>query len=166
MKLRAPEPSDIDFIYMCENHPDRLLHGRTGLFLSRDQLRLYIKNYHERSLASGHIRFIVDNFDMQAGIADLYDIDNSSRRAFISVYIDEPFRRQGLGTRVLGELCEFGRDELGLFQLCATISTENAPSLALFMKCGFKEIARLPQWVRSHDGTLKDALLTVKKFSY
>lgn len=159
--LRAPEKKDVENIYKWENDPERLLHGRTGLPYSKGMIEEYVTSYNETALGSGHLRFIIDpgNIGSANGLADLYDIDLSSRKAFVSIYVDEAHRRKEIATQTLEELISFARDQLGLNQLVAVISDENAVSIRLFEKTGFKKIAELPQWSRSITGGLINAWL-------
>lgn len=161
--LRAPEPSDLEKMYEWENDPDRLLHGRTGLPYSKAFLSDYITTYNETALSSGHVRFIVSDHKMlPLGILDLYDIDLTSRKAFISVYIDSNYRNRGIAKSAVTEAICFARDQLGMNQLIAIVNEENQISLSLFKKVGFTHIALLPQWVRAMDGSLKSASLLAK----
>lgn len=164
MILRAPEPEDIEFIYQCENDPERLLHGRVGLPYSRESIRRYVEHYADEAILSGAVRFIVEDLGRTCGITDLYDIDNSARRAFLSVYISPHYRRKGLGAEALVMTCDFARDHLGLTQLNAIVADDNAISIKLFKKTGFFDVAVLPQWVRKSNGDLGDALLFSKIF--
>lgn len=159
MIMRAPEPDDLDFIYACENHSDRLLHGRTGLMLSKHQLKEYIEKYQDRALASGQIRFIIDNDNHAVGILDLFEMDHSSMKASVAIFIHETERRKGLAAEAILFAKEFARDEMGLHQIIATVSSSNIPSVNLFEKTGFQRIAVLPEWTRNCDGRLVDAYL-------
>jgi L-amino acid N-acyltransferase len=67
-----------------------------------------------------------------------------------SVYVDPSAQRQGLGARLLGQLCdEAGKRET--HALVASIDSENLPSIALFVRRGFREVARLEEVGRKFD---------------
>lgn len=167
MILRAPEISDIDFIYAVENHPHRLEHGRVGLPYSRQSISAYVENYNETALSSGHIRFIICSGETTAsiGIIDIYDIDLSSSKAFVSIFIKEEFRRKGIAHKALSQAISFARNELGLFQLVAVIASSNIASVKLFSSLQFKEIAVLPKWIRAMSGNFIDAFLFIRQLS-
>ena len=166
MRLRAPELTDVDFIYRVENHPERLLYGRTGLPYSRELITDYISNYNLTALDSGNVRFILEDTahgtSNSIGIVDLYNIDFSTRKAFISIYIEEEYRRQGHGTTAVKQAVAFARDNLGLNQIVAVVAEFNIASNALFAHLQFKQIALLPQWSRNTAGELANARLMNK----
>ena len=161
--LRAPELSDANQIYKWENDPERLAHGRAGLPYSLQLIIDYINSYSETALSSGNVRFVIDIEGKAGGLADLYDIDFSARKAFVAIYVDEESRGKGIGADALGELISFARGHLGLNQLVAVVGAENVPSRKLFLKAGFQDIATLPDWCRGTDGALTDASLLLLK---
>lgn len=163
--LRAPEKTDIDNIYRWENHPQRLLHGRTGLPYSRLLIADYIDNYSVTALSNGQLRFMIETDEgLTAGMADLYDIDFSGRNAKVSIFVDTPCQHRGIGTSAMAELLDFARDQLGLYQVAAIVSAENQASMKFFTKCGFNAIATLPRWTRGTSGALTDATILLYRF--
>lgn len=166
MMLRAPELTDVDALYLWENDKNRLEQGRTGLPLSRKVIWDYVNNYNQIALSSTDVRLMFDHEEFSpAGVVDLYDIELSASRSFVSIYVAQRCRKQGLGTLALEEVEKFARDHLGLQQLCAVVSSANLPSLALFTKAGYVELTKLPQWVRDASGELVSAILFLKKLS-
>jgi len=67
-----------------------------------------------------------------------------------SVYVDPSAQRQGIGARLLSQLCEEARRR-EMHALVASIDSENAPSIALFARSGFQEVARLHEVGRKYD---------------
>ena len=59
-----------------------------------------------------------------------------------SVYVAQAAQRRGIGRRLLARLCRDARDR-GKHAIVASIDSENAPSIALFAKEGFREVGRL-----------------------
>lgn len=158
--LRAPEPSDLDCLFKWENDPERLLHGSVGLPLSRDTIQLYIAGYNDVALTTGHIRFLFDDpGGNKAGVCDLYNLDHSSRKAFVSIFVDREYRQMGLASQAIDNLIDFARCHLGLHQLVAVVAIHNKASIKLFESKGFVDIARLPEWVRTFEGKLSEAIM-------
>jgi len=62
----------------------------------------------------------------------------------VSVYVAPFAQRRGLGARLLSSLVDEARRR-GLHALVASIDSENAPSIALFERGGYTEVARLPE---------------------
>ncbi|MDR2982444.1 MAG: GNAT family N-acetyltransferase [Puniceicoccales bacterium] len=67
-----------------------------------------------------------------------------------SIYIAETAQKKGLGRLLLGRLIK-SAEECGLHAIIARISADQAASLALHTKMGFKEVGRLPQVGRKFD---------------
>jgi L-amino acid N-acyltransferase len=61
-----------------------------------------------------------------------------------SVYVDRSAQRQGVGARLLSRLCDEARQR-GMHALVASIDSENSPSIVLFERGGFREVARLEE---------------------
>ena len=61
-----------------------------------------------------------------------------------SVYVDPSAQRQGIGGLLLSHLCDEAR-EREVHALVASIDSENSPSIALFERHGFREVARLAE---------------------
>lgn len=165
MTLRAPEPKDVEFIYKCENDPNRLAQGRTGLPLSKLQISRYVENYHAEALASGSVRFMIECDGETAGIVDLYDLDFSASKGFVAIYVDERHRGRGIGKEALAQLASFAVAQLSLVMLVAVVSEANDASVRLFRRAGYDAVALLPQWVRSPGGELISARLFVRHIS-
>jgi len=60
----------------------------------------------------------------------------------VSVYVAPFAQRRGIGSRLLSSLSDEAQAR-GLHALVASIDSENAPSVALFERRGFAEVARL-----------------------
>jgi phosphinothricin acetyltransferase len=61
-----------------------------------------------------------------------------------TVYVDPSAQRQGIGGRLLKWLCDEAHKR-EVHALVASIDSENAPSIALFARSGFREVARLDE---------------------
>jgi L-amino acid N-acyltransferase YncA/predicted O-methyltransferase YrrM len=77
--------------------------------------------------------------------------------AEISVYVDEEFRRRGVGQRLVEEAIDRA-PLLGLTVLLGLIFGHNEPSLKLFQRLGFERWARLPG-VAQLDGVHRDLVV-------
>lgn len=80
------------------------------------------------------------------GHVGLYKIDRVAKKAEYGILIaDDNSRGKGYGTKATSLMVEYAFIELGLHKVTAEVLNENAPSLAMFKKCGF-----------SVDGCLRD----------
>ena len=62
----------------------------------------------------------------------------------LSVYVDQATRRRGVGTALVSALVAHARDR-GLHTMMAGITADNAVSLHLHERLGFREVAHIPE---------------------
>lgn len=90
----------------------------------------------------------------------------SERRVYagvaeVSVYVAPEAQRRGVGEQLLRAL--IGESERGGFwTLQSTIFPENAASIRLHLKCGFREVGRRER-LGKHHGVWRDALLLERR---
>ena len=152
IKLRAPEPEDLEVFYKWENDTELWSLGYTLAPYSRYDLKQYIiskKDIYETK----QLRFIIENKtdEKATGTIDLYDFDPHNRRAAVGVLIDKTYQRNRLATGALSLLCEYAFSFLKLHQLYAFIPVKNEPSKKLFSRCGFEEKGFLSDWLQTSE---------------
>lgn len=150
ISLRAPEPNDIDDMYVWENDASVWTDGCVRAPMSRKALYDYINSYNPDPCAAGQLRLIVElnTTETPIGMIDLFDFDPLNRRAGVGILLDSAHRGKGYGTATLRLLCDYARIHLGLHQLWAIVSRTNQPSLSLFASAGFKSCGSLRSWIR------------------
>lgn len=148
IRLRAPEPSDLDALYLWENDPFISRYGSAVAPYSRALLWDYINSYDADPFHAGQLRLMVDADGGTVGCVDLYNIDGKNLRAFVGIVIDASRRGRGLGLAALEHLWEYCSMTLGLHQLVAVVPLPNVKSVELFRQAGYQEVAVLPHWVR------------------
>lgn len=165
ISLRAPEPGDVDALYLLENDPDASVASALTAPLSRQQLWDYVANYSADIFADKQLRLvIVDKGGELAGAVDLYDFDPRNRRAFMGIGLRPEFRGTGLGTQAVDIMCRYAAAVLGLHQLAAVVAVDNEASLRLFAKTGFKPCGKLRSWQR-RGAQYVDAVIFQKLFA-
>lgn len=154
ISLSAPEPTDVDFIYMLENDVTTMIDGGSIAPVSRKQVWDYVETYDGDIYAAGQLRLIVKLHETgeRIGLIDLYDYDKINRRAYIGIAVVATYRDKGLGTEALEALKDFCRQRLSMRQLAAVVRDNNYPSIALFTSAGFKVTGHFPAWIRVPDG--------------
>lgn len=148
--LRAPEPEDVDFLYILENQDGLEDSGFTTAPLSRFQLEEYLRNYRADIYSERQLRLIIiDKTDGERiGCIDLCDFEPRDRRAFVGIALLPHFRGRGFGTEALRLVCDYAKETLGLHQLAAQIAYDNDASHGLFSKCGFRTCGSMRSWLR------------------
>ncbi len=159
--LRAVEPEDLDFLYLCDNDASVWHDGATVAPYSRALLHEYIHQYTADIYRDRQLRLVITlaQTGERIGIADLYDYEPRHNRAGVGIYIIPAMRRHHLGCDALSALCRYAFRFLHLHQLYAMTRVDNAASRALFARCGFVQIATLPQWVYGEQGYTDVAML-------
>lgn len=159
LSLRAPEPEDLDILYIWENDESAWHTSLAAGPLSRHQISEYLNNYEADLYTQKSLRFIIETEGGQrAGTVDVFDYEPRARHAFIGIYIAPGMRGRGLGTSAIEEIKNQMAQRHGLKSLAALVAVDNLPSRKLFEKSGFVEVGCLKDWVaagrRNVDGVL------------
>ncbi len=165
ISLRAPEPQDLDIMYLWENDSSLWNVGNAVAPYSRKQLWDYIESYEADIFKSRQLRFIiVENASGNAvGAIDLYDFDPVNRHASLGILVDSRYRGQGIGRSAVSLLCDYCSEHLGMHSLMAVTSRSNECGLDLFNSCGFDTCGCLHSWIRQGN-TYEDAVLLQRLF--
>lgn len=153
IKLRTPEPEDLELMYRMENDTALWSAGDTLLPYSRYTLRLYLEQSKQDIFTERQARFVIAlNNGEAAGMIDLANYDPLNNRAEVCIGLLGEYRRQGIASDALKLLCNYAIKRLHIHQLYAYIAIENIESRRLFEKTGFTENAILKDWLRSENG--------------
>ena len=157
--LRAPEPGDVDAMYLLENDPELWNDGVTFAPLSRKQLWDYVDTYDGNIFATGQLRLVIETASdgRFAGVIDLYEFDRVNRRAYVGITVVKSMRGHGVGAAALQKLCSYAADMLDMKQLAAVAREDNEPSVRLFKSNGFEVTGHFTEWIKRGD-TWVDAL--------
>lgn len=161
IKLRAPEPEDLDILYKWENDTGIWQISNTLSPFSKYTLRKYIENSHKSIFETSQLRFMIDIIQSgkTVGTIDLFDFDPFHLRAGIGVLIADPGeRRKGYAEMSIRCLANYCFNTLKVHQLYCNITEDNRASISLFTKIGFSEIGRKRDWIRDNNG-FKDEIL-------
>lgn len=149
VRLRAVEPSDVDFMLECENDEEGAKWSDYRAPLSRAMLESYAVSYDADPFKAGQLRLIIENAaGTPVGILDFYEISLMNLRAFVGITVHPRARRKGYGHAAILKALLYARRRLGLNQLDAKVALSNLPSLSLFEKAGFAKGGLLPRWHR------------------
>jgi diamine N-acetyltransferase len=158
--LRPIEPMDIDQLYAWENDTDNWAVSGTLAPYSK----MVLKNYLQDSVFDIHstkqVRFIITTLDnLSIGTIDLFDYDPLHQRAGVGILIGESkYRKQGYANDALLSVINYTRLILQLKQVYANIGVNNAPSIKLFERHGFKLIGVKQHWVKTPTGFADEAM--------
>jgi diamine N-acetyltransferase len=167
VRLRAPEPEDLEFLYQWENDTTVWQVSNTIAPFSRFTLKQYIETSHLDIYETRQLRFMIDLFSsgLEAtktiGTIDLFDFEPYHNRAGIGILIgDTSERGKGFANDALITLIRYAFSILKLHQLFCNISVENEQSLHLFQSNGFVIIGEKKDWLKNaQDGWTGEYLL-------
>lgn len=160
IKLRALEPSDLDFLYELENNTKIWEISGTIAPYSKQVLKLYLKNAHRDIFEVKQLRLaIVDLKDSLIGLIDLFDFDPKNRRAGLGIVIsNKADRNKGYGSEAINLLCDYAFKTLGVHQIYANVGEHNTNSIELFKKLNFRLAGVKKDWIL-FQGEFKNELL-------
>lgn len=154
VRLRAPEPEDLDLLYTIENDPTLWDVTDNPQPLSRYALRQYIAHAPQTLEACGEMRLVIERTDRNVaiGLLDLVGYNHADRRAEVCIALRRNQRGQGYGIAALRAVEAYALQWLHLRMLYAQVAAErNKAAKALFAKAGYDAAATLPQWHRYGD---------------
>jgi len=155
VRLRAPEPSDLELLYAWENNPSTWKVSNTIAPVSRYMLQQFIDTASRDLFEVRQLRLIIETIKEHkpVGTIELYDFDPFHLRAGIGILIgDTSERRKGYAENALRVLIAYAFDILCLHQVYCNIALSNQISLKLFTKAGFSVIGIRKEWNRNADG--------------
>ncbi len=150
ISLRAPEPEDLDLLYIWENEPSIWQVSGTLTPFSRYVLKLYLEHAGKDIYEAKQLRLIIQLKDKHRplGAIDLFDFDPHHHRAGIGILIAEHSdRRLGYAREALETMMQYCFGVLHLHQLYCNIAAGNNASIKLFTEAGFEECGRKKEWL-------------------
>lgn len=161
IRLRACEPEDLETMYQIENDTTLWDVSYTTVPYSRYALRQYLEQSTNDIFADKQLRLMIadKNSKEVVGIVDLADFDPLHNRAAAGIVVQKAYRQRGIGQQALQQLLTYTFRFLHLHQLYAYIAIDNQACLHLFTQCGFTQSTLLKDWLKSDNGTYKDAYL-------
>lgn len=148
LKLRAPEPEDLNFMVRMENDERMMTVGvATGPY-SRFQIRRYIASNENDIYTDRQVRFIIEHPDDGAvGIVDLFSFDPRASKVEIGIGVVPDKQKCGIGREALRLAEHYCFSFLNLHQIYAFIAADNAACVKLFADSGYANKGVLTDWI-------------------
>jgi len=166
VKLRAPEPADLDLLYSWENNMEIWKVSNTLTPFSKYVLKKYIETSHLDIWETKQLRLIIEAKNQSSlmcvpvGTIDLFDFDPFHLRAGIGILIaNREYRKKGYATEALSLLIRYAFETLQLHQLYCNISDDNQVSMQLFKNHGFEIVGIKKEWQKNVDGWSDEFML-------
>jgi diamine N-acetyltransferase len=153
LKLRAPEPEDLENLYRWENMSEHWVSCNTRQPYSRYALKKYISNVPTEVYSSGQLRLmIVDkNSGNTVGTVDLFDFEPHHSRMALGLFVAPEFQGRGIAGSTLSIIEKYVFEFLKINQLYCEIAIDNPASLHIFRKAGYHENI-LKSWIMTPGG--------------
>ena len=164
IRLRAVEPSDIEWIYRWENDPTIWAVSGTLVPFSRHTLSRLLDEQQFDLLQTRQQRLMIESRERgePIGALDLFELDMIHRRMGVGILIAEAEdRRRGYAADAVQLICRYAKEVLGLHQVWCNVAADNEASLALFARCGFAEAGRKRDWLREGDGWKDEIMMQI-----
>lgn len=153
LKLRAVELEDLDLMYLIENDTELWPCGQASVPFSHYALKQYIAESSNDFFHDRQLRLVIETADgISVGFVDLQNYDVLHHRAEVGIVVVPEQQRKGLATEALRLLAQYVSAHLGIHQLYALVPEGNEPSIALFRRCGYKQVATLQDWLNCSKG--------------
>lgn len=148
IKLRKPEPEDLEFLYTIENNPDFWFVSDTKAPFSRWELKQHIEHTVYDIYTNKELRLIIEDkkTTKPVGLVDLFEFEPFHKRIGIGIMINAEDRNKGLALECVNTIINYCFNILGINQIWCNIDAENLVSIKLFEKTGFKIAGVLKQW--------------------
>lgn len=159
IKLRAPEPEDLELLYNWENNNSYWVISNTVAPFSKFILRRYLEDSHKSIFETGQIRLMIDHIadKKTIGTIDIFEYDAFHNRAGLGILIaDESYRRKGHASMALRCVIDYCFKTLHLHQLYCNILEDNFESMELFTKQGFQRTGIKKHWVKIPEGYIDE----------
>lgn len=150
IRLRVPEPEDVDFLLKMENDSNLWHISNTHNPFSRFDIEQYVLLSDKDVYSTKQLRFMIDckegSQTETIGTIDVFDFDAHNKRAGIGISIIEDKRKKGYAGTALDILIEYMFHQLNLHQVYCNIERDNDESIGLFKSRGFKEAGLKKGW--------------------
>lgn len=167
IQLRPCEPEDLELLYSIENDPTLWNTSNSEGPYSRYAIKHYIASA-QPIHACGELRLVIEvtlsEGNREAiGLIDLTNYSALSARAEVGIALLKNYRGKGYAQQALALLEDFAINRLRIHLLYALVTPENFPSLKLFEKADFQQIAVLPSWHYAQ-ASYRDIIVLAKFF--
>lgn len=166
IKLRAPEPCDVDLLYSWENNMEIWKVSNTVTPFSKHILMQYLQTAHLDIWETKQLRLIIEAKTQSSlmlvpiGMVDLFDFDPFHQRAGIGILIaNKKHRQKGYATHAIDLISQYAFKTLQLHQLYCNVASNNAVSLKLFLNAGFNKVGVKKEWLKHGDQWVDEIML-------
>jgi len=153
------EEKDLEWVARERNDPECRKWFRQSELLSIKQQLLWFSTTDMRSYVA------VDDDGHNVGVLSLSHIDPIARKCEFSIMILPEYRDKGYGHKALWELLLHAFDDLNMHQVYSDVFANN-PALDMYLRWGFKEYGKLPEWYYKGGQYIDSVIISINKDEY
>jgi len=148
-EIRALAPGDaravLEFEFANKSFFEQSIEARPDEFYQPAAVQRHIAEFLLLKQQALALPTLIFNAEKQLiGRANLKDIDQVTKTAYVGYRIAEHWSGKGVASFALGELIQQAK-QMGLMVLLACVSTENSASERVLKKAGFQQMETIPQ---------------------
>lgn len=153
IRLRAPEPEDLEVLYAWENMPVFWEAGNTRQPYSKFALKAYISQINTNIYENNQLRLMMIDVATgeTVGTVDLFDFDIHHSRIALGLFVAPEFQGLGFATAALQLTEDYVFEYLRINQLYCHIAKSNTASINMFEKENFSA-SLLKKWIKTKNG--------------
>jgi RimJ/RimL family protein N-acetyltransferase len=151
--------TDLKWVAEERNDPEVRKWFRQSELLSIEQQSLWFNTTDMRSYVA------VDDDGHNIGVLSLSYIDPIARKCEFSIMIIPEYRGKGYGKKALWELLLHAFYDLNMEQVYSDVFATN-PALDKYIKWGFKEYGKLPNWYYKNGQYIDSVIISITKDEY
>ncbi|WP_313133705.1 GNAT family N-acetyltransferase [Anaerocolumna sp.] len=145
----------INYLNIVGGESDNLLFGKNEFYMTIEEEQKFIKDF------NGSLNSIMllakDNGNIVAvGSLSAFGRKRISHRGEIAISVKKEYWNKGIGSAMMKELIQFGREKAKLSVIQLTVKADNENAIQLYKKFGFKQIGYYEKFFHI-DGKFYDA---------
>lgn len=153
LRLRAPEPEDLEVLYAWENMPVFWEAGNTRQPYSKFALKAYISQINTNIYETNQLRLMMIDVASgeTVGTVDFFDFDIHHSRIALGLFVAPGFQGKGFAKAALQLTEDYVFEYLKINQLYCHIAKSNTASINMFEKENFSTTL-LKKWIKTTKG--------------
>jgi [ribosomal protein S5]-alanine N-acetyltransferase len=159
LRLRQFREDDVEAMHACFTNVEAMRYWNTPVHARRIETERAVRRFIDCTPSYYRFWAVADKTtDECLGLVNYHDGHIRNKRAAIGYIVDPGHCRQGVATEAVSAMVEFCFGELGLHRLQAFIHPDNAASLKLIERLGFRREGLLRENLRVGDEWRDDLL--------
>ncbi len=159
LRLRQFREDDVEAMHGCFTNVESMRYWNTPLHTKSIETERAVQRFIDCTPSYYRFWAVADKTtDRCLGLVNYHDGHIRNKRVAIGYIVDPAHWRQGVATEAVSAMIRFCFQDLGLHRLQAFIHPDNAPSLKLIEKLGFRREGLLRENLRVSDEWRDDLL--------